>query len=112
MESYQSLNAEDKMIEWYKVENNIRWDLPFQVVLFAILDNDSYGNSISFKELLSSFNSPGSIFALSDEGLFTKIEQIQSKYPGIIYTESAGIRELQFRPKPAKWTILNDYYRT
>ena len=111
MESYQSENAEEKKVEWNKVENDIRWDLPYHIVFFTILDNTNYGNSISFKELLSGYNSPGSIFALSDEGLFNKINDIQSNYPNITYTESAGVRELQLKSKPDKWKVLNDYYR-
>ncbi len=88
----------------------MRYDLPYQIVLFTILDNDSYSNSISFKELLSGYNSPGCVFALNDEGLYNKIDQIQSNYPEIIYTESAGVRELQFKSKPNKWRALNAYY--
>lgn len=110
MESYQSENSEGKIVDWYKVENDLRWDLPYQVVLFTILDNEKYGSSISFKELLSGYNSPGSVFALNDEGLYNKIEQIQSKYPEITYTESAGIRELQFKSKLNQWNVLNEYY--
>ncbi len=110
MESYQSENAEDKIVEWYKVENDLRLDLPSEIVLFTILDNDTYGNSISFKELLSGFDSPGAVFALNEDGLYDKIEQIQTAYPEIIYTENAGIRELQFQSKPNKWKVLNEYY--
>jgi hypothetical protein len=111
MDSYQSENAEYKLVEWYKVENDVRLDLPAEVVLFSILDNDTYGNSISFKELSSGFSSPGAVFALNEDGLFNKIEQIQTKIPEITFTESAGIRELQFQSKPNKWKVLNDYYR-
>lgn len=111
METYQSENAEDKIVEWFKVENDLRADLPALVVLFTILDHESYGDSISFKELLTGLNSPGSVFALNEEGLYSKIEQIQSMYPEIIYTESAGIRELQFKSKPNKWKVLDEYYK-
>jgi hypothetical protein len=111
METYQSENAEGKLVEWYKVENRSRIDLPYQIVLFCILDNVSYGNSISFKELLGGIDSPGSIFALTDEGLFQKLEQITNKYKGIIYTESAGVRELQFKKKPNKSEVLYEYYK-
>ncbi len=110
MDSYQSENAEEKLVEWYKVENDLKVDLPAEIVLFAILDNESYGNSISFKELLLGFNSPGSIYALNEEGLYSKIEQLQGIYPEIIYTELAGVRELQFKNKPDKWKVLNEYY--
>jgi hypothetical protein len=111
METYQSENAEGKSVEWYKVENKQRIDLPYQVVLFCILDNQAYSNSISFKELLGGNNSPGSIFALTDDGLFQKIEQITGKYKSITYTESAGLREIQFRKKPNKWEVLYGYYK-
>lgn len=110
METYQSENAEGKMVEWYKVENELRIDLPAEIVLFSILDNESYGNSISFKELQSGYNSPGNLFALNEEGLYKKIEDIVELIPDATYTESAGVRELQFKSKPDKWKILNEYY--
>ncbi len=36
METYQSENAEDKLVEWYKIENDLRIDLPAEIVLFSI----------------------------------------------------------------------------
>ncbi|MCW3074612.1 MAG: hypothetical protein JWP69_1681 [Flaviaesturariibacter sp.] len=111
MDSYTSENAEGRNVEWYRVENAARIDLPYEVVLFTILDNETYGMSVSFKELLSGFDSPGSIFALSDEGLYDKLRQIVENYKGISYRETAGVRELQFKSKPQKWSVLNDYYR-
>ncbi|RZM19141.1 MAG: DUF4007 family protein [Pedobacter sp.] len=76
-----------------------------------MLDNENYGNSVSFKELLSGENSPGNVFSITDEGLFQKIEKITNRHKDIIYTESAGVRELQFQNKPNKWEILNEYYK-
>jgi hypothetical protein len=111
METYQSENAEGKLVEWYKVENKQRIDLPFEIVLFSILDNNQYGNSISFRELQNGFDAPGSIFAITEEGLYQKIEQITETYKDIIYTESEGVRELQFKNKPNKWEVLHEYYK-
>jgi hypothetical protein len=111
MESYQSENAENKMVEWYKIENDFRVDLPTPIVLFSILDNENYGDSISFKELQTGYNSPGSIFALNEEGIFDKIGGILKISPGTTYTRSAGIGELQFKSKLDKWKILDEYYR-
>ena len=106
-------NAEGESIEWYEIENNIRYDLPHQIVLFTILDNPQYGNSISFQELLTGYDSPGSVFALSEEGLYRAIEAIKdSYYESIAYTETAGIRELQFKKEKSNpWRILHDYYK-
>jgi len=112
MDSYQSENAEGKQVEWYTVEGDTRTDLPPAIVLFSILDNEDYASSVSFTELLSGINSPGAIYALNEDGLFSKIESIQEMNPDIIYTESAGIRELQFKSKPNKWKVLNEYYKS
>jgi hypothetical protein len=111
MKSYKAENAEGKIVEWYKVENSLQVDLPPEVVLFSILDNDAYGKSISFKELLVGPNSPGNIFALNEEGLYQKLDTIVKKIKGLTYTETAGIRELQIKSSITKWDILNGYYK-
>lgn len=111
MKSYKAENADAKVVEWYKVENSLQIDLPVEIFLFSILDNDIYGKSIPFKELLVGFNSPGSIFLLNEEGLYNKIELLVKKYRGITYSEVAGVRELQIKSSLDKWTILNDYFK-
>jgi hypothetical protein len=111
MKSYKSENSDGKMVEWYQVENGLQIDLPESIVLFSILDNENYGKSIPFKELLIGQNSPGNIFVLNEEGLYKKIEAITKKYKGITYTETAGIRELQIKSNIDKWSILNEYYK-
>ncbi len=111
MKTYSSENAEGKIVEWYQVENKIQVDLPFEIVLFCILENEAYGSSVAFKDLLVGHNSPGAIFALNEEGLYNSITRITEKYKSVIYTETAGVRELQFRNKPNKWTVLNGYFK-
>jgi len=100
----------NNLIDWYKIDNDVRDELPYQIVLHSILDNPSYGNSVSFKELQIGYNSPGMVFAINAEGLFNKIEQITECYNQIIFTETAGNQLLQFNSKPDKWAVLNDYY--
>ena len=111
MKSYKAENAEGKIVEWYKVENSLQVDLPPEIVLFSILDNDAYSKSISFKELLVGPNSPGNIFALNEEGLYQKLDTIVKNTKGLTYTETAGIRELQIKSSITKWDILNGYYK-
>ena len=106
-------NADNKLVEWYHIPSDIRFDLPSEIVLFAILDNETYGNTISFEDLQKSFNSPGCVFALSEEGLYQKVHEISKSFSDyIVYKETAGVRELQFRNavRPNKWQILHDYY--
>lgn len=112
MESYSAENVEGKKVDWYVLENNKRIDLPWQIVLFTILNNDNYSNSISFRELLTGYNSPGIIFALDEAGLYDKLEQITRKIKNVTYTDTAGVKELQFKTKPDKWRILNEYYNS
>ena len=101
---------ENKREEWYKIESNERPELPYQIVLFTILDNSEYGQSVSFKELQIGENSPGLVFALNAEGLYQKIKQVEEHYSDITFSETAGNQVLQFKSKPDKWNILNDYY--
>ncbi len=92
----------------YQIENNDRDNLNESVVLFSILDNPNYGNSISLNSLEYDYNSPGSIFALNRSGLTNKIYEIVDK--NITFTDHAGIKELQFKNKPNAFSILDKYY--
>jgi len=109
METFKSPDADDNVIDWYRVENKIQTDIPPELILYSILDNEAYGSSISFRDLLVGLNSPGAVFMLSEEGLYHKLMAVCNK--DIVLTDTAGIRELQFKTKPNKWDILNAYYR-
>jgi len=96
--------------EQFYIENTERDNLPEAVVLFTILDNSNYGNSISLNSLEFDLNSPGSIFALNRSGLMNKISEIVSEFKDITFTDQAGIKELQFKKKSDAFTILDTYY--
>ena len=96
--------------EQFYVENTERYNLPEAVVLFTILDNPNYGNSISLNSLEFDLNSPGSIFALNRSGLINIIAELASNFKDITFTDQAGIKELQFKKKSDAYTILDKYY--
>jgi hypothetical protein len=96
--------------EQYFIENAERDNLPEAVVLFTILDNSIYGNSISLNSLEFDLNSPGSVFALNRAGLINQISEIVSEFKDITFTDQAGIKELQFKNKVDAYTILDKYY--
>lgn len=102
-------NGKSKDEQFY-IENTERDNLPEAVVLFTILDNSNYGNSISLNSLEFDLNSPGSIFALNRSGLMNKISEIVSEFKDITFTDQAGIKELQFKKKSDAFTILDTYY--
>ncbi len=109
---YRQKNPDDnKIVDWYKIEGEIRNDLPCEIVLYSILDTMSLDSTITFKDLLINPNSPGLIFALNADGLYNKIKEIEEKYKQIVYTETAGNQVIQFKSKIDKLTILNDYYQ-
>lgn len=107
----QELSVVDGSVHnWYVVKNMQREEIPKEIILFAILDSNHGENSISFQKLLNDYNSVGNIFALSANGLLTKIEEITACYPEIVFTDDAGIKELQLRKRFNKWKILENYY--
>ena len=96
--------------EQFFIENSERDKLPESIVLYAILDNPNYGNSISLNSLEFDINSPGSMFALNRSGLMNKISDIVDDFKDITFTDQAGIKELQFKTKADPYTILDKYY--
>lgn len=101
---------DEKETDWYRIENKERTDLPAEILLYCILDNDQYGDSIVLDEILHGYNSIGSVFALTIKDVLSKIEELtKSKYK-ISFTDDAGIRLLQFKKKPDKWSVLKNYY--
>ncbi len=96
--------------EQYQIENSERDKLPRAVLLFSILENSSYGDSIGLNSLEYDNNSPGSIFCLNRSGLTNKISEIVRDYNQITFTDHAGIKELQFKKKPNAYSILDTYY--
>lgn len=101
----------DEKSKWYKIINTEKKEIPKEILLFCILDNRNYGNSISLDTISTEYNSIGNIFAINTDGLLKKIKNLENNYKNILYTDDGGIREIQFKKKPDKWKILHDYYQ-
>jgi len=93
----------------YKIESYERADLPAEILLYCLLDQEA-GHSISFDSLLIREDGIGLIFALTRRGLLQKINEITEKFPGITFTDDAGIREIQFTERPDQRAVLEQYY--
>jgi hypothetical protein len=96
----------------YHIENLERPEIPWQVVLRVILENEAYGESISFTDLEVAPDSPGLVFALNEKGLFYKIEEMMAEYPAaIVYSSTAGNRVLTIKKDQIDLTeVLREYY--
>ncbi len=95
----QLLRLQQKGI--YYIEQTERPTLSAKVLLYTILDNENFGYSVSLQALENDEDSPGTIFALNRQNLLDKIEELTAAYDWINYSDQAGVRELQFKQKPA-----------
>ncbi|GCC53221.1 DUF4007 domain-containing protein [Chryseotalea sanaruensis] len=93
------------------IENTERPEIPAEIILFAILDNETFDKSVNFNAIEQNYNSVGSVFAINRPGLLQKIDALTTKYTkNLTFNDHAGIKELQFKVKPTAMSILNKYY--
>lgn len=96
--------------EFYIIENSERTEIPDEIILYAILDNENFDLSLSLNTIEQNNNSVGTVFAMNKPGLQTKIESLAAKFPNIIFNDQAGVKEIQFKKKPIPYSILDKYY--
>ena len=96
--------------EVFIIENSERAEIPDEIILFAILDDENFDLSISLNMIEHGENSVGTIFAINKPGLQTKIENLTTKFPNMVFNDQAGIKELQFKEKPTAYSVLDEYY--
>ena len=99
--------------EYYIIETNKKDQIPYHLILYGILKSSGSSLSINFSAIDQDYNSVGSVFAINRSGLIIKIEEITSdaNYENeIIFSDQAGIKELQLRSRPEPITILEQYY--
>lgn len=104
----------EKLDVFYSVSIDDKIEIPDEVLLFGILDRDNFDKSISLYSIEQEKDQIGSVFAIGRTGLVNKIESFSknksySKF-GITFNDHAGIKELQFKTKPNKFEVLNNYY--
>jgi|JFJP01.1.fsa_nt_gi hypothetical protein len=87
-------------------------DLAPEILLFLILEKYTDTQIIDFNDLLYSHNSFGSVFCLSKNNLVDKIKYLTQNYPFIVYSDDAGIGQIQLKGKlPDKWSVLDGIYK-
>lgn len=96
--------------DFFVIENTDRVEIPDEIILYAILDNETFEASLSLNSIEMNPNSVGTVFAINRPGLLNKIENLTQKFSYIIFNDQAGIKELQFKKKPAAASILDKYY--
>lgn len=104
----------DKLESYLSIVPTDKVEIPEEILLYSILDNNSFDKSINFQTIEQERNQIGSVFAIDKTGLLRKIDSIASnphyKPYGIVFNDHAGIKELQFKEKPNKFKVLDFYY--
>jgi len=96
--------------EFFIIENSERTEIPDEIILYAILDNENFDLSLSLNTIEQSNNSVSAVFAINKPGLQAKIENLTAKFPNMVFNDQAGVKELQFKKKPTAYSILDKYY--
>lgn len=96
--------------DFFIIENNERNEIPDEIILYAILDNESFEASVNLNSIEMNSNSVGAVFAINRIGLMSKIENLSQKYSYLTFNDQAGIKELQFKKRPTPTSILEKYY--
>ena len=91
----------------YRFNYDTRSDVPSLIFLYALLEKFSGRNSISFEDIAEL----ALIFCLTNNDLLNIIIHLCDLYPSeIVFSDVAGIKELQFRATLNPTEVLNRYY--
>lgn len=104
---YKQRDDQDHLHDWYRFNMQVK-HIPYQALLFVILDNGKYGNTVSLSQLSNDPSSVGNVFLLTENVLVQELKQLSQQYG--IYTETAGNQVLQLNEGLDKFNILEEYY--
>lgn len=74
LKPYHTEIKKSKMTQQFQIENNKRDNLPESILLFSILENDDYGNSISLNSLEFDVSSLASLFGHSPTYSYAQVQ--------------------------------------
>lgn len=96
--------------DFFIIENSERVEIPDEIILYAILENENFDLSLSLNTIEQNNNSVATVFAINRPGLQAKIENLTAKFPNMVFNDQAGVKEIQFKKKPTAYSILDKYY--
>lgn len=105
--NFKQLDDSGHVLDWYQFDLQAK-DIPVEGLLYVLLDNPNYGQSISLTNLANDPSSLGNVFLLTEGSLINLLKQIPEEYAN--YTETAGNQVLQVKDKMNKYDILKKYY--
>ncbi len=110
----ETRRIDEKLITFFSVPSDEKNDIPEDILLYSLLDIGGFDMSISLYTIEQDKNQLSNIFAIGRTGLVNKIETLTTntklKKYGITFNDHAGTKEIQFKIKPNKFDILDNYY--
>lgn len=106
----EEVKSEKKSV--YVIAHSERNSIPAAIILYCILEQHPNSKSLNF-ETLREPNNVAYILALNEDGLNSKLEELAEEFKkqGVVYSNHAGVREVQFtKGIPKKERILEHYY--
>ena len=114
MEDYSVLLADLDLISLSSDEKQYSFNiegkrqLPIEILLYAIVKEKGNTDSVDYDTL----QMIGNVFCLNDMGLINILMKLQTKFPNIFrYTDTAGLRQVQFLKRVLPYEVLKYYYR-
>lgn len=112
-----STSFEHQKTDYYKFSNGTKKTLPDLIFMAAVFDYAVIWypeqKSLSLSLITYGPNSPGMAFRLSETDCSQRIERVSRYMNNFLFTETNGIRQIQFSDKPEKlsWDCISQYYR-
>lgn len=100
------VNLSDEGMQYsFNVEG--KRQMPNEILLYAIVKEKGENNSVDYDTL----QAIGNIFCLSDMELISMLIEIQEDFPNIVrYSDTAGLRQVQFLKNVTPNQVLKHYY--
>lgn len=113
MEDYSTLLIDLDLImttdgKQYMFNQEGKRQLPPDILMYAILEEKKSDKSVDYDTL----QNIGLMFCLNDMELIAALSLLQERYPDVIrYSDTAGLRQVQFLKKVESMDVLRQYYQ-
>ena len=113
MEDYSTLLIDLDLImttdgKQYMFNQEVKRQLPPDILMYAILEEKKSDKSVDYDTL----QNIGLMFCLNDMELIAALSLLQERYPDVIrYSDTAGLRQVQFLKKVESMDVLRQYYQ-
>lgn len=101
----------------FRFSPNQKKSLPDLIFMAAVFEYASLWfpgqNTLSLSEITFGPNSPGMAFRLSESDCGQRLDQCCHNLKGVAFTETNGIRQVQFtgQPDTLAWGCISQYYK-